>query len=190
MICLGLDLSSHAGWATCAGDGTRPASGVWELPWTNEIRNIGGMLHRLDTAMTKVIKAREVKMCAIEEPFQSYGAKSAKIQLMLWNLVGTAQMVCHRENVDYVIVQPQRWRTLFVGSGNMGTDEAKDAAVERCRELDWPAQDHNAAEACGIWAWLKAGVEVGWQAKVLSDRPLVYPAGSTKFWRSRQRLGD
>lgn len=190
MISLGLDLSSKSGWATDAGDGTRPASGVWSLPWHGEVREIGPALLRLDTLMTECIRLRGVKICAIEEPFQFYGAKSAKIQLFLWNLVGTGLKVCEREGVESVIVQPARWRTLFLGIGNLKRDPAKEAAIAKCRELDWPAIDDNAAEACGIWAWLKCGNEKGWQAKVLGAAHAPYPKSSEKFWQKRARLGD
>ncbi|HEX5508771.1 MAG TPA: hypothetical protein VFX37_09730 [Pseudolabrys sp.] len=45
------------------------------------------------------------------------------------------------------------WRKHFLGSGRMKTDEAKRAAVKRCRMLGWHPPDHNAADAAGMWDW-------------------------------------
>jgi hypothetical protein len=150
---------------------------------------MSAMLLRLDTLLTQMIRAREIKICAIEEPFQSFGAKNAKTQLMLWNLCGTAQAVCAREGVDYLIVQPARWRTVFLPHANCKGDEWKRAAERRCQDLGWPATDHNAAEACGIWAWLKSGNESGWQAKVLGAEKMALPKATQKFFEKRARLG-
>ena len=47
----------------------------------------------------------------------------------------------------------QAWRAGVLGNGRMKGPVAKARMVEMCKRLKWPAIDHNAAEACGIWIW-------------------------------------
>lgn len=187
MISLACDLSYHSGWAADAGDGTRPTSGVWELPKAASLRVMGPTLARLRDHFEKALDTRGVEIVALEEPFMSYGARNSKTQLLLWNLNGVCQEVCARRGIECVLVVPKRWRAFFIGDSVVTTDAAKAAAIQRCRDLDWPAVDHNAAEACGIWAWLKAGNEMGWQARALPNMPLS--KGSNKWWEDRRSVG-
>ena len=44
-------------------------------------------------------------------------------------------------------------RGLFIGRRNLKTDDAKAAVMRRCRQLGWDVADHNAADACALWAY-------------------------------------
>lgn len=188
MISAAFDPSYTTGWAHCAGDGTRPASGVWDIPKAPTLRSLGATKSRIAKLTHDLLTSREVKIVAIEEPFQSFGAKNSMTQIVLWSLNGEIQRVCHDLNIECVVVPPARWRSLFLGGGNWKRDAAKDCAVQRCRDLDWPAIDHNAAEAVGLWAWLKSGNEVGWQNKVIPNIPSQNKT-SQKWWADRRSVG-
>jgi hypothetical protein len=45
------------------------------------------------------------------------------------------------------------WRRYFLGRGRLDGATAKREAVRICRSLKWEAEDHNAAEAAGVWLW-------------------------------------
>lgn len=47
----------------------------------------------------------------------------------------------------------QSWRAVVLKNGRMKGAEAKRSMVMLCKKLGWPAADHNAAEAAGIWMW-------------------------------------
>lgn len=188
MISAAFDPSYHTGWAHCAGDGTRPASGVWELPRAASLRDLGPLKSRIAKLTHALLTTREVKIVATEEPFQSYGAKNSETQIILWSIGGEIQRVCHDLGVECIVVPPARWRGLFLGPGIWKRDVAKDLAVQRCRDLDWPAVDDNAAEAVGLWAWLKSGNEVGWQNRVIPNIPSQNKT-SEKWWADRRSVG-
>jgi hypothetical protein len=45
-------------------------------------------------------------------------------------------------------------RGLFIGRRGLKTNDAKAAVMRRCRQLGWAVEeDHNAADACALWAY-------------------------------------
>ena len=42
-------------------------------------------------------------------------------------------------------------RGHFIGHRTMKSEHAKEETMQRCRALDWPVNDHNAADACALW---------------------------------------
>ena len=44
-------------------------------------------------------------------------------------------------------------RGLFIGKRGLKTEDAKFAVMRRCKQLGWPAVDHNAGDALALWAY-------------------------------------
>ena len=57
------------------------------------------------------------------------------------------------KSIPLRIVGVSTWRKAFLGKGNLAGDVAKRAAVTTCKRLGWEPEDHNSAEAGGIWFW-------------------------------------
>lgn len=61
--------------------------------------------------------------------------------------------------IEVLEVSVRTWRRYFLGMGNLPGERAKIAAMRLCRQLQWITEDHNGAEAAGIWSWGCAQVQ-------------------------------
>lgn len=101
------------------------------------------------------MKSNPPDLIAIEQPFPSNSFDTSLITLGLY---GIFTGIARCKGVELLPVSIQTWRKHFLGFGRLKGDEAKRQCVKLCAQLGWPADDHNGAEAAGIWMW--AGSQV------------------------------
>lgn len=61
--------------------------------------------------------------------------------------------------IEVLEVSVRTWRKYFLGAGDLPGERAKLAAMRLCRQLQWTTDDHNGAEAAGIWSWACSQVQ-------------------------------
>jgi hypothetical protein len=70
----------------------------------------------------------------------------------LAGLHGVIRGVAHCRRVfDISEVSVADVRGHFIGARNLRSHVAKHEVLQKCRQLGWPVQDHNAADACAVW---------------------------------------
>jgi hypothetical protein len=99
------------------------------------------------------LRNETVDMIAIEAPFPSQKFDTSMITLGLFAIF-TGIADC--KGIPTTRVQISTWRKHFIGKGNQPGIIAKGLAVQRCKLLGWIPEDHNSAEAAGIWDWAGA----------------------------------
>lgn len=110
---------------------------------------------RAITVMATRFRDRCPDLMAIEEPlpgFRSHNFDATRIALGLY---GIFTGIAKAKGVRVLPAPIGSWRKFFLGRGNLKGDKAKAECVRLCRQLGWevPNDDHNAAEAAGIFAW-------------------------------------
>lgn len=92
---------------------------------------------------------------AIEEPLPGGKSRNADSTSIAHGLYGIFTGVAKAKGVHVLPAPIGTWRKFFIGRGNLPGAKAKAECVALCRRLGWhvPGDDHNAAEAAGIWAW-------------------------------------
>ena len=90
---------------------------------------------------------------AIEAPMrQINSAHSAESLIVLVSLHAVAREAARAAGVAKCdLPDCKTWRKAFLGRSDLSTADAKAAAIQRCKILGWPVEDHNVAEACGLW---------------------------------------
>ena len=145
---LALDLNStRSGWAFGGPSDSVPRSGVWQLPGGGDLQRCCGGLYNSISTLCKLVHP---KFVIIEAPLQM-GGRSAHTALVLMMLYGAATAAGHNAGARVEPVAVSTWRKHFIGHGNMKGDEAKDLAMQRCKMFRWPVENHDQAEALGIW---------------------------------------
>ncbi|MDB5612122.1 MAG: hypothetical protein JWP25_9022 [Bradyrhizobium sp.] len=96
------------------------------------------------------MKSNPPNLIAIEQPFPSQSFDTSLITLGLYAIF-TGIAKC--KDVELLTVPIQTWRKYFLGRGNLKGDEAKRQCVKLCAQLGWKADDHNGAEAAGIFSF-------------------------------------
>jgi hypothetical protein len=173
---LALDLSSRVGFAVDAIGGAAdapPVTGVWRLPGL-DAEIVGASYAKLVPLIDAAIVAHDVDLVAFEAPLppstSGGGApKAAWVAMAQQGLAAVTEMAAllmpgeddrgqpywvRRPGVEVVQVHVQTVRKHFVGSGR--PENPKAAVKARCRQLGWPVIDDNSADACAVWAFVKA----------------------------------
>ncbi len=87
-----------------------------------------------------------------EAPLFSARAKGSTNTLMvLMGLSYVTEIVCSGRGLVYFSVAVSTWRKAFLGHGF--PDDPKAATMNMCQALGWSPQNHDEADACGVWAW-------------------------------------
>lgn len=98
---------------------------------------------------------RRPDVLAIEAPLPGGKSKNASATVIALGLYGIFTGIARAKGVRVLPAPIGSWRKFFLGRGNLKGPAAKAECVALCRRLGWevPGDDHNAAEAAGIWAW-------------------------------------
>ena len=147
MTVLALDTATNCGWALGSESGGKPTCGVWNLPENGLDR---AMVALRDNVMW-ACKSSGVKTLVYEATLQKvdrfHGRRVNEVLLMLQ---AVAREAAFRNGCDIRGYATNTWRKTFLGNGSLITEEAKRAALHRCKILGWPTETHDAAEACGL----------------------------------------
>lgn len=146
----GLDIARSCGYA--AGPDSAPAPdqvGVWRLPAFDDEtfpRACGGLY----AAVNQLVKVRGITYMAIEAALM-IDRKSAHTERCLMKLNGAAIAGAANAGATVGIVAPDTWRKAFLGHGY--PPDPKDACIKMWKSLGVIIDQHDAAEAGGVWFW-------------------------------------
>lgn len=150
---LALDLSSSVGWAYGSLDAVVPAFGVWLLPHTGgEGGRFAAFENALAAAMDQMVPSRVV----VEAPlsFQALlGVSNMRVMCQQYTLRGFAYAEAWRANVPISEVSSDIVRLAMLGQSRFAKGTVKREVVAYCRARGWRVPDHNAGDACLVWAW-------------------------------------
>ncbi len=155
MRVLGLDLSKRScGWAIWGDSDERAYSGVWELG--SEFTSRGRVYAKLHQQLTDLHRTGAIDAIFYEEalnPAVLQGHTNIDTLRVLNGLV--AHVESWGEAMACRVVHPvnqSTWRRFFIGKmpAATKTDQLKDYAMKRARQLGFHPTKHDQAEAIGI----------------------------------------
>lgn len=145
--------------ATKTGVAYGPVGGAPRL-WTESFGGDGsdwvGVYGRATFWLADFLRTHKPAVIVIEgvvPPSAAQGFTNHDTTMITIGLFGIFTGLAGCKGIDLKVARIATWRKHFLGKGNLKTQEAKQAALRRCRLLKWEAPDHNAAEAGGIWDW-------------------------------------
>lgn len=165
---LALDISTRTGFAHDGHDPGRPISGVIRLPkaagddldgW-----ELGPLFADYRRQLAALVLVLQPDIVAFEAPLQIVHGREAAARTsqntirLLFGLAGITEGLLAEKKLRSYESNIASVKKHFAGSGRAD----KSAMVARCRQLNWEVQDHNAADACGLWSLVKSLHEPGW----------------------------
>jgi hypothetical protein len=165
---LALDIATQLGWARGPLGADVPEFGTVRLG-----KKGASNPYRYAAALRWTVEAMandQPDILAIESPISIRGFTSQQTARLLFGLpaciMGMAIECGVRDLREHDV---RDVRNLFIGRKNLSTDAAKDAVVRRCQQLGWRVPDHNAADACALWAHQCAQIRPGPMLQRLSQ---------------------
>ncbi|MGE0289292.1 MAG: hypothetical protein AB7I42_26545 [Bradyrhizobium sp.] len=155
---LGLDQSSHCGWAVVWPEMRSPLYGVWHLPLNREDETPAfvTLFDRVDA----VIRDHEISDVFFERPFEpKWGKGNRRSSDLQKQYVAIIMTAAGKHGISAEQVPCEYWRERFTGhrraAPGLTEEDArkgwwKQQALKSCAKLGWAVSDHNAAEAIGI----------------------------------------
>lgn len=124
-LTVGIDPGTHCGWAILRSDGSRVASGVWDLsPRRHEG---GGMRYlRVRRHLTEMLGQYAVEQLAYEEVRRHAGTDAAHVY---GGIVAMIAAVCEEGDVPYAGASVGTIKKLATGKGNAGKPQMIEAAL-------------------------------------------------------------
>lgn len=150
-----LDINSRrVGVAIGDADSQAPRCFSWSMPGAEDLPRACASISSL---LSELCKMEHPAIVVIEAPLtiinSQYGARPA---FVLMSLYGAAAGAAHNGGARVVDGNISTWRKSFLGRGNLPGKEAKRLATERCAQLGWKVENHDEADAAGLWAWAMA----------------------------------
>ncbi len=147
---LALDISLTTGAAWGGADAPRPRTAVVKLPEGQ--LNLDRALVGLREWVAMTCRFEKIERVLIEAAMQVVDSEhSAYSAFLLISLQAVAREAACRAGASVETVECGIWRRHFLGTARVSTEEGKRGAMKRCDQLGYTYQDHNAAEAGGIW---------------------------------------
>jgi hypothetical protein len=91
------------------------------------------------------------RVLVLETPVPPLASRNFDSTKVAMGLDGLWTGIARSRGVYVRHARVQEWRAGVLGNGRMKGPVAKARMVEMCKRLKWPAIDHNAAEAAGVW---------------------------------------
>lgn len=102
----------------------------------------------------KFLKDRSPDLVAVEAPIMAtWGKTNAQTTDLTRGLYAIFTGIAGAKGITVLPAHIGTWRKYSLGHGGLKGPEAKRQCVALCKQLGWPAPDHNAAEAAAIWLW-------------------------------------
>ncbi len=152
---LALDVAIKTGVA-CGRPGEAPRLQTIDFRGDDELTGLYG---RATLWMATKLRDDPPELVVIEQPVppsSAWGQTSHQTTLITIGLFGIMCGIVHCKSIRLEIAPISTWRKHFIGGGRHPGVIAKQMAIERCRLLGWIPEDHNSAEAAGIWSWAGA----------------------------------
>lgn len=149
MRLLAFDLATRCGVAFGPTDGDPR---LWTVDIGSTDPHEGARFAQAEIAIKGIIKANQPTRIAVESAMTQGGAGAAKTKL---TLIGYRAILMRcafaAGRIPVEEMAPATWRKHFLGNGRLSGAKAKRETEKRCASLGWWAEDHNAAEAAGLW---------------------------------------
>ena len=161
---LALDLSGRATGACYGAGGTIPHCVTLFQELDGD--DYGPVGSALSAFMVGLIRTYKISHVAFESPWVPMGARGnrersgmtpVRIIRLGCGMAFLAETVATDQGCTRSEVEPSVWRKHFLGTGR--PEDPKQAVMERCRLLGWPAKNHNEGDAAGIWAYTQALID-------------------------------
>ena len=147
---IGIDPATACGWAVLAADGSRLASGVWNL--ASRRHEGGGMRYvRARTALLALLDAYPDAVLGYEEVARHAGTTAAHVY---GGLVAVITSVCEERGVPYSGQPVGSVKRQATGKGTASKEAMIGAALARWGAVD----DDNEADALWVADLLRAGL--------------------------------
>lgn len=146
------DIALAAGVAWGGPENGSPQTDLWELPKGEH--NLDRALSIVGDCTGNLVRNRGIKIVAVEAVMLKTGRQHSAYSLFLLASLGAVVRYAAERNGASVMppVDVRTWRKTVLGQGNLVTEEAVAAIFKRCDQLGWDhKEDHNVAEACGLW---------------------------------------
>lgn len=150
---LALDLSSRVGWAYGAIDTAVPAFGVWALP---RIGGEGARFAAFENELAEAMEDLQPGRIVLEAPMSLRalcGVSTLHVVAQQLTLRGIAYAEAWRASVPISEISSDMVRFAMLGQSRFAKGTVKREVVAYCRARGWRVPDHNAADACLVWAW-------------------------------------
>ena len=147
MAVLALDLASVSGWAVHQNGMDRPFFGTKQLKYPNEEHGIAG--ERLRVLIGGLHQTYRLTDIVFEAQHVGSGM-SPQTALFLSGLGFMAEWIAYKIEARCFCVDIGTWRKHFIGKGNLAKDEARRRSFDKCHQLGWYPDSHDAAAACGV----------------------------------------
>jgi hypothetical protein len=150
---LALDLSSFSGWAYGHLADRDPAFGTWRLPPEGgEGARYAAFENELALAMDELAPSKLI----LEAPLSFaalLGVSNMRVMCQQYTLRGIAYAEGWRASIPVSEVSADIVRLEMLGQSRFAKDTVKREVVRYCRRRGWRVPDHNAGDACLVWAW-------------------------------------
>jgi hypothetical protein len=149
-VLLALDISLTTGAAWGRVGEARPRTAVIKLPAKEE--NFDRALVGLREWVAMTCRFEKVEFCLVEAALRVVDSEHSDYSaFLLTSLSAVAREAAKRAGAHVEAVKCDDWRKHFLGTARVSTEEGKRGAKKRCDQLGYTYQDHNAAEAAGVW---------------------------------------
>jgi hypothetical protein len=148
---LALDLASVTGWATGA-PGEVPKFGT--IRFARQGAPHPAIYRALRSWLNGWINAKSIQMVVYESaamPTMMLGRSNARTIRLLTGLCEHVEELCY-ERIELREASTSQVRSHFIGTNRNKRTLAKELTIERCREMGWPVEDDNQADACALWS--------------------------------------
>jgi hypothetical protein len=174
-----LDLSIRScGWAMWSPGQERPACGTWEL--ASDVSWAARAFCRLHRNLLDLHKLEPIEALTFEEAVPAHklqGFTNAVTLAAAAGLAAHAMSFAEALGIQWRSANIAAWRRHFIGKMPRGTKtpDLKHMAMQRCRELGFDVQKHDAAEAAGLLDYQLSleGIIPPWRAEHVLQREMI-----------------
>jgi hypothetical protein len=153
---LALDLAGVVGWAYGHLTDRDPAFGTWHLPHMGgEGARYAAFENELAEAMDRLAPTKMI----LEAPLSFaalLGVSNMRVMCQQYTLRGIALAEAWRASCAPSEVSADRVRQEMLGQSRFAKDTVKREVVRYCWRSGWRVPDHNAGDACLVWAWYRS----------------------------------
>jgi hypothetical protein len=153
MNVMAIDIATHLGW--CRGEHTDPTPRFGSVKFgVTGASSPARFSHALRWAVETFKGKRLPDVLVLERSIPVRAFSSDQTASILFGLAGVIQGVAYECGLyRFESHAVGDVRSIFIGARGLPTTPAKAAVVRRCRQLGWMVPDHDAADACALWAY-------------------------------------
>lgn len=147
---LAIDAALRLGAAWGAPNAARPYTAVVDYPREEHNYHRALISARQWTGM--MVKTQKIDLVLIEAAMPKVDRDhSYYTAFLLISLQAVIREAACSAGARVEPISCKTWRAHFIGNGNLDGETSKKLAMQRCDQLGYTYQDHNAAEAAGLW---------------------------------------